>query len=298
MKKFFALVFLCISFIAVADELELIYCEGTVQQKQGNSWVTLISGDTVDKNAVIRVEQDSLAEFEGTIDNHIINFSIIDEGTYNISNLVASSGGMDDSGFLALLGSKVDYLLSTSNATRESHLGVRGDVIGEGDTVDEIQWESTEKYLIDGILELEKGEIDTALDYFEKSLNNAVQKEKPEIYYYMGLSYYRIGLKTKALKILRDSPPQDTEYFYNDYVMLCGSLYIYSANYNEAIRILSTVKENDLKDSDKQILYYIRGISFLKITKHAEAIENFKKAVDIDPESTTGKNAKDYLDKL
>ncbi|MCW8966089.1 MAG: hypothetical protein OQK82_05325 [Candidatus Pacearchaeota archaeon] len=76
-------------------------------------------------------------------------------------------------------------------------------------------------------------------------------------------------------RVRKNTLLQDDEYFYNDYVMLYGSLHIYSARYNDAVQILSTVKVNNRNDYDKQILYYIHGIAFLKLGKHPEAIENF-----------------------
>ena len=87
-------------------------------------------------------------------------------------------------------------------------------------------------------------------------------------------------------------------YFFENYSLLLGSLYIYSGSFEKAFKVLEAVKEDGLPDNDKQSLYMMRGVCFFKMSRKNKAKENLKKAKEIDPASLLGKKAADLLEKL
>jgi len=293
MKRIIIFLFLILAFSVSAGDLELIYSEGTIELKKNSTWLEINTGDYVKENATIRIGTDSSAEFEGEYKGEAVSFSIIDKGVYNIKDVLASSLDIHDSGFLTMLGSKVDFLLNTPSSTREANMGTRG----EEETEDE-DWESADKYIVKGIEELEENRVNIALQNFQNALQYAIEKEKPEIYYYTGLAYYKIGLKTRALKTLIMSNPKPYEYYYNDYVLLLGSLYVFSRNYDKALQILDTINNKDLSKNDRQDLHFILGIAYLKTGNNKQARNHFKEAKNINPDTATGKNAFNFLQKM
>lgn len=295
MKIYFILIIAFMTSFLYTENFEIIYSEGMVSYKVKERWIEIEEGDVIHDTAIIRLDEGSFAEFEGTINNKSISFSLIQAGIYNVADFTTLRSETGNTGLMALIGNKVDFLLNTPPSDKIASMGARAT---ERDEQDEITWDSAEDYLIDGIFELEKNNLDVALTYLEQALLIAIPVEEPEIYYFISLAYYRTGLKTKALKILATHPPEPDEYFYNDYLLLCGSLYAYTKNHQAAIDVLASIQKKKLEKQDKQSLYLIRGTSFFCIEKKQKAEENLRKAIDIDPNSLAGKNAAYILKQL
>ena len=142
-------------------------------------------------------------------------------------------------------------------------------------------------YLDEGNTYSDKGDLDKAIELYQKSLS--VNPRYDKAYFNMGNMYRRKKEYDKAIELYKKAielnPKKDDAYFY------MARTYGYLKEYDNAIK---AYKKSVAINPSRYVAYYNIGDNYLKLNKYSMAIEFYKKATGADPKDASAYYALGY----
>lgn len=273
-------------------DLTVEYVEGYLDLRNEAEWDELFIGDTIQDDATIRLDEDSVAELSG----RGIKLTLTKPGTYAISELIEATNRQKSVGLASLIGGKIKTILEEPKQTQTAVMGVRG-----AKSEDELEWMSgdTAELLITGKDHLTNGEFVDAIEVLEEAYDFADETEEPEVLFYLSYANALNGDLREALTNLSDVEPDSSEEFFADLIVLKGQLLAQTFAYKEALSWISayaTDFRND--DATYQTLLLLQGISYQGLDDVQNAKDVLNKAVEVNSSSDIGKAAAGVLQQL
>lgn len=283
--------FLLVSLGAHAQDLSVIYLEGSAQVRgSGASWNEIRIGDSVPLSAAIRLEARGLVQLKGGSADIVLTRP----GTYLIKDVLAARRSMASDGTGSALSRAFRYLGSGTANQQSTVLGARGSEKREGD--DDWVESSAEVFLEAGKEFIKAGHYSKAVENLEQALESATGKEIPEIHYYMACAYAQDGKLAEAWKQVDGLKPGGTDPWHGDFVLLKGKLLIDSSACAEAARWLINEGKELSQDAQKASLYfYLLALASRGIGDNAAERANLLKVVSAAGDSDLGKSASQLL---
>jgi tetratricopeptide (TPR) repeat protein len=289
MKKYIILFFLVIIvFSAYGQNLSVTYIDGFLEVKDGNSWIEVYIGDSLSPTDILRLDEDSLAEFSHG--NQTIVLS--SPGVYTIGNLIDISN--NQSGIVNLVSRKVQQMFSRPGPGKSAVMGVRADKTDD----EELSWmgSNTEELINWGREKLDEGNYSEARANFLEALDFALDDfEKDEALFYLGYTELLSKNSLKALELFRDVSPHPSVIYYNQAYLLKASLLFESFAWNDTIDWIDTFNGSDIETLGSLTL--LKGICYLQLGSHREADNLFEEIIALDPDPETTEIAKELLRK-
>ncbi len=298
MKKLIALAGLLIIAVFPAISLDFVteYVDGILDVKEGGSWYEVFIGDSLPDNAVVRLDEDSYAEF--LYGNDTIKLSRA--GTYELKKLVGAKNDVANAGMGSLFSGKFKTLLQEdSNKTQTTVGGVRA---AEAETVT-VDWMSSEtaELISDGKSALEEGDLEEAESYFSEAYDYAADLyEESEALYFLGLTAALGGNYADALTNLDMADVEDDSEYYTDFYLLKGQLLVESFAYDEAFSFLEDYDVSAGKNAPQKLqdIYFMIAVAGNNSGNKNAAQTAINKLIALDPGSETAKAAKSYKNNL
>lgn len=280
---------LLIAACASAQHLSVVYVEGAVAVKKGQTWQELAPGDSVLATASVRLGTASYLE----IGDGPQTISISQPGTYALGALIAQKTRMQSAGVGSALAGKLATLFSAPTH-QGAVLGVRGaKVTDNGGT----SWVTSEAaiYVDSGKQYIEAGNYPKAIEQLKQAVDDASDAELPETRYYLAYAYALAGDTRDALKQIRGVKPSEIASA-ADLVVLKGKLLLDTNAFRQDIDWLGSNAALIGADSDRAPLYYLLlGLSFRGAGNAVSARSNFQKVVSLAGKSELGKTAEKLL---
>lgn len=277
------LLLVALSFVS-AQDITLEYVEGYLDLQKGSDWVELYMGDSILRNATVRLDQDSLAELSGMN----MTFTLTRPGIYRIEDLVASRQNMNSSGLGSLVSGKVATMFGERASSPDTVGGVRASEAVEAPSIDWMTSEAAD--MISQARDMiEEGSFADAMDMLDEAYDFAADEyEEYEIAFYRGYIHTVNGKAGKALAAFTEITPTSDLSYYDDLYLLKGKLLIDSFAFGEAVAWFDkyTPGYGSGKDvSTRQSIYLLHGVAAKEegLTSRANAL--LQKAIDLDPGS-------------
>ena len=294
LRLIFTLAFTFAATLAFSVELSVDYIDGYLDIQNGDEWDEVYVGDVITEEAVIKLDEDSIAEIYGPG----IKLTLTKPGIYAVEDLIDASGEQRSVGLASVVGGKVASLFADKNTnTQAAVMGVRG-----AKSESSVQWMTgdTAELIGTGKERIEDGEFEEAFALFEEAYDFAEMDEETEVLFYLGYTSYLMGELRFAAEYLGDIIEVDTEAeFFPNLLLFYGQILAETFAFEEAIEWIQTYRDLDtLENSVKQTAYLIEGISYKSIDDAANAKSAFESSRDIDPESDVAKTANSLLGEL
>ncbi|MDI6743323.1 MAG: tetratricopeptide repeat protein [Smithella sp.] len=147
-----------------------------------------------------------------------------------------------------------------------------------------------------GKLYMDNERWDEAIDQFEKALENYLYDTPSYALYNMGWAYYSKKDYNRALVQYREVIRSDPQTRLMPQIMKnIGLLYYDQNNLVEAAHHFEKSVEMDSSLFDA---YFLLGQTYLKMNESGKARSAFQKVLDLAPESTFGRRARNYLQNI
>ena len=279
------------SFTLFADDLLLEYSDGVIELETNAGWEEVVEGELYSSEQIIRLENDSIAEFSIN-DSRIM---ISEEGTYELRELINNSNNVSNWGIGELVTNKLELFFNETMYKDEAAMGVRGD---QEEQYDDITWmENKEIPVRYGIAKdyiLNKQYKEAVLYLLEASFT-ATGEARKECFYYIGYSYAMLGDSVRALRYLNRVETDSTKYYFHDYVLVKGKLLIQSFSFKSALYLFEKYLSEYPYGENVQSVYFLSAYCNEALNNREEFVKNLQKAVEVDPFSDFGKLASQKL---
>jgi tetratricopeptide (TPR) repeat protein len=295
MKKIICLLILFLFFTSTffGEEIVVTYLEGVLEMRVGTTWEIISEEDSVKPDAVLRLSDHAIAEL--TLND--ICITIVQQGIYNLGDMIEESKKTESYGLDAIFTSKVLAIFSDTDEKnlKESQAGVRAEKVE-----DEIGWiDDTDTLLLleSGRKKINKGDYQEAVKDFKDALENALCVKESMLLFYIGYCYDRMGKEAIALSYLTDMDISADEPFYPDYVLLFGKLLVKSFAYEEALELFTDFFKQTVVTEEQTLqgISFLTSICYMQLGNHHEAKTYFLKTKEINPSSDVGKQALELL---
>jgi len=149
----------------------------------------------------------------------------------------------------------------------------------------------TEKLLQEGRRSLKTKNYYTALDFFKQALEK--DRENPEIHYYLGITYGRMGKYDKAIEHLSYVLNSDLAFIHKIHAkMILGYIYTIKEDYDSALSLFESVVKSGIETAQA---YAAIGYIMYKKGNVKEALLNLYRAVEIDPKNANAHNSLGFI---
>jgi len=148
-----------------------------------------------------------------------------------------------------------------------------------------------EKNLEEGLKSLKTKNYYTALDYFRNALD--IDKNNPEVHYYLGITYGRMERYDKAIEHLEYVFNSDLAFIHKIHAkMILGYIYAILENYDKALELFEDIVKSGIETAQA---YAAIGYIMHKRGDAKEAIMNLYKAIEIDPKNANANNSLGFI---
>jgi hypothetical protein len=293
-------VFVCLFFTAAVaaiypESVIVDYLEGFVERSTNSHWEEVYIGDELSIDSTIRVSENGFAEFS----MGDLKISVKEDGIYQLSDLVGASKQVNSWGLGSLVSTKIRSALTSSPASGETAvMGVRGAVAESGAGVEWVEAGGTEELLQEGMELLEKTRYSEALDVFNEGLSIACGEEEQQFLYYIGYAQALQGYSALALNTLErvDVDPQTN--YYSDLVLLRGRMLIESLAFEEALEFFKTHTNRYPEGELTQAVLIMSSYCHRGLDDTFQALQVLQRAMELDPDSALGKEARRLMEEL
>lgn len=272
-----------------AQNISVDYLEGYLDIQEDGEWYELYIGDSLNGDAVIRLEQDSYAE----LSHRSGSLKLMKPGVYQVSDLLGYAGNRAESGAEGLLAGKMRRFLTETEDTGPSAVG--GVRASEAVAEESFFWgEETGQLIDDGLEALRGFDYGTALDHFQEAYDYSIdQTEEWESSFYIGYTYMLQGDYREAMTYLAGIEPDPYQDYYTELFMVKGQILVDTFAYNEAIEWFSRYKAEKAQDAPEsaQAVYILQGLSYSGLGEPEKARRSFQRAVEILPGNDASKLA-------
>ncbi|MCP4178788.1 MAG: hypothetical protein GY756_13570, partial [bacterium] len=136
-KVFYLFIALLFSSVIFAENIIIDYIEGYADIKNDGNWEEIFIGDELALSAIIKLDEDSLIEFQYNNSTYTLNR----QGVYELQKLINNSAQMDDTGVTGILSGKIGKMIFNTGTTGDEVGGVRA---SEAVNEPAIDWMSSE----------------------------------------------------------------------------------------------------------------------------------------------------------
>lgn len=144
--------------------------------------------------------------------------------------------------------------------------------------------ENANAYFYAGQCNLYLNKNSAAIDCFTKSLANTHSADATEIIYGRGIGYFNLNFYNEALSDFRQCMLSSNKYFLTGAYAYTGRIYYHQKKYEEAISNFDlAIKQKP----DSANLHFLAGMCYFKSKKLAEARSKFDKAIDLNSDDSS-----------
>ncbi|MCX7023510.1 MAG: hypothetical protein NT080_02685 [Spirochaetes bacterium] len=196
----FAIAVFALSLAATAASfavpLTVSYADGTVERLDGKTWRSIDIGDVVESTSTIRLDKNSVVEFESKDGARI---GIASPGTYNLEDLAKKKVPQA----AASVADKLGKLTSGDSGKGSAVMGVRGDIT-DVENLEFMVDDDPEYFWDEGFKAFGAGKWDAAAAQFDKAIScSATPDDAVKYAFYAGIAYLNMNAKVRALSSLR-----------------------------------------------------------------------------------------------
>jgi TolA-binding protein len=265
-----------------AQTFTVNYLDGTVELQQTKGWKALAIGDQVAADATIRVSDNGSVELQ----RGKTKVTLLKDGTYQMAVLAKSADKAGSSGVGTAVTQKLQALV-TEKPKSNTAGGARGAEQGTGTMtwVDESEEVRTRVQTM-----LDNQKYSEAANALKDALDEATSdSDTSELKYLLGVAYYGAGQPARAYKALStvDASPNTT--WYARFIILKAQVFVDTANYKDAVALLSPFISTYPTGDATQVAYLLSGMSQKGLGDAAAAKTAFDAGLKMNPASDTAK---------
>lgn len=279
-----------------AQDLYVEYSAGYVDLLRDGEWSELYIGDYLYTDDTIRLEAGCVVEIGGAGSK----ITLMREGTYRVSSLLASVATQKQAGVGSLLSGKMKSMFGRQEQQTQSTVGGVRAAEAASDEGD-LQWieGEVEEYIDEGIRSLESEEYEAALVSFQDAYDYAIDPmEENKALFYIGYTNAMMGQTDKALNSLSGLDVSTEAEIYYDYYFVTGKLLLDTFAYRDAAELLSTFNDLYADEEQKQVISFLSGVAYQGAGNNDRAKEYLEKVISINADTDIAKTAKSLHEQL
>jgi hypothetical protein len=276
-----------------AEDLLVEYVQGTLEIREGSSWIELYIGDTVPETSMIRLSDDGFAE----LSTRTVTLTLSNDGTYDTRSLLRSGRKLASWGIGGVVNSKLSELV---NPTQQENEVTPGGSRAEVMTQDRPEmYDPFTDSMKEGKRLLERNLFEEAISMFQEAADSAVFGDEIfEARFYEAYAHYLKGDNAPALNILEDVQPDSNAGFFTEYVLLKGRLLIENLAFADALDLFSEYLKHPDMGETTQVVYFLSAVCHQALDNVAQAEKFLRDAIKIDASSEYGRAAQRMMGSL
>lgn len=276
----------------VAEDLLVEYVEGTLEIKEGSSWIELYIGDMVPETSLIRLSDNGFTE----LSTPTVTITLSDDGTYDARSLLRSGQKVASWDIGNVVNSKLSKLISPGQQGETAVMGVRGAAADQG----ELTWvEEGEEFMEKGKQLLVDGLYDEAIPVFKDGAAWALtDDERYEYLFYAAYAHSLKGDNAVALIMLEDMALGSDAAIFTDYALLKGKLLIENLAFADALDLFSEYLKHPDMGETTQVVYFLSALCHQGLDNKTQAKKFLQDAIKIDASSEYGQAAQRMMGSL
>ncbi len=284
------LIMLCAGAVLWGQDLYLEYTDGILELQAGSGWQELMIGDSVPADSVVRLS-DGIAEFSSGSQRIILNR----EGVFLLRDLLSASDEVASWGIGRLVGNRIGALTGEKQETTEAVMGVRG-AAQDSEEIQWMEWEGEENVLARAQALIDEGLYDEAIAAYQEALEAAFDPgEQGELRFRIAYTHVLAGRPGQGLRLLADLRPEAGSAWYEDYVLLHGSLLMESLAFKQAADLFEVYLRSGGGGPGEQAVHYLSYFCYEKLGRTESAREALDMAVRLDKNTDLGLKAEKLL---
>ena len=278
-----------------AQDFMVDYVDGIVDLRDGTSWLEVFAGDTLTGNSTLRLSEGSIVEL--STPQRTVTLS--KGGTYNLGNL--RSDPVTSVGLGSMITGRLRDMVTSDRKTQSAVMGVRA---SEAVQKEELSWMSSEseEFIQSGKEKLKSLDLPAALEDFEIAYDFAVdydeEREANAAAFYLAFVYNMLDQNGQSLSYLQQVEAEPEADFYEEFIILKGSLLVESLNYDSALSLFASYQAEYSSVQTRQTVKILEAMALLGRDERSKAKTSFQEAYQIDPNSETGVLARKQFEEL
>jgi tetratricopeptide (TPR) repeat protein len=281
---------LCAGAALWGQDMILEYTDGFLELQAGSGWQELMIGDSVPADSVVRLA-DGIAEFSAGSQRIILN----QEGVFQLRDLLRASDEVAGWGIGRMVGSRIGALTGEKQERTEAVMGVRGAVQDS----DEIEWMDSEGEgdpLARAQALIDEGLYDEAVAAYQEALEASFDPaEKSELSFRIAHAHVLAGRSGQGLRLLAELRPDSGGAWYEDYVLLYGSLLMESLAFKQAAGLFESYLRSGRGGPGEQAVHYLAYFCYAKLGLAENARQALVSAVRLGKDTDLGLQAEKLL---
>jgi len=284
--------FYLIAFVFTANQLpaqttEVVFLEGTAEEKTATGWHRLETGDFLAIDTVFRVGANTILELTGDLHSLTISSS----GIFSLKEILKDHGvRSSDKRLGRFLSNALKAILA--GKMKEPEVVVFGARAQEAKDA-ELTWlDVEEENLRKGRTLLRAEKYEQALHHFQKANAEAFGDEADHYQFFVCYCYALMGKKALALQTLNAMMPDKSVSFYDDWILVRGQLFYESMAYRRSLDLFEQYIALYPAGSKRQSAHLFSGLCHRELGDKKAACSEFEKAYQADPDSEMGEMAK------
>ncbi len=283
-----------LAFPLYAQDLMVEYLEGFVEISTDSGWEALYIGDELSADARIRVSENGFAEFSAGA----VKIAVSEDGVYAMRDLIGASKEVSSWGLGSLVSGKLKVAIRGGEGGQTAVMGVRGAKSTEELNLEWMEDEEADTLFAQGMGYFKQGLLEEAVEVFKRALELADYEKEDLCRYYIAQSYSDMGKVGLALETLSTANMDPRSSVYTDLVLLNGQLLMESLAFHEALSLFNTHLENYPEGSIAQAFLILSAFCYQGLGDTISVRNSLEQAVDIDPHSELGREAKSMMENL
>jgi tetratricopeptide (TPR) repeat protein len=268
-------------FAVAAQDIDVEFVDGTVDLKQGNDWETIYIGDAIGRDSIIHVGEGGIVELSGAD----VRLTVSNAGTYSLAELLSGTAAGSSKNLQSFLQNSLSVVMEKSKtSTSAAQMGVRA---AEQKTT--FEWiDEDEELLAEGRALIEDGAYAEAAEFFADELEYAEDYIAGHYRFYLGYAQAMLGKKGLALKELGSIEAKPSDEYFEDWSLTYGQLLYESLAFDSSLAVFKAYIESFPEGKNAQEAYAFTGLCYQQQGDASAAAENFKRAIELDPNSEVG----------
>lgn len=279
---FTALFLLAIAGAGFAQAFVVSYLDGVVDVQIAKGWKALAIGDSLPADATVRISQNGSLELQ----RGKTKITLLKDGVYDMAVLSKSADKAGAGGVGSAITQKLQALV-TEKPKASTAGGVRGAEQGSASVtwVDESDETRTQ---VEALLDKKQyADAVTALnDAIDNSMSDA---DTQEFTYLLGVAYYGAGQTAKAYRALAQVTASPDAAWYARYVVLKAQVLVDTANYSDALALLTPFITAYPTGEATQVAYLLTAFCRKGLGDQAAASAALDAGYKLDPSTDTAK---------
>ena len=281
---------------AEAQDLRVVYLDGTLQIRQGSGWRALRIGEPVPADVSLQLAKGSVAELAGRVaGGEELRVTLTQPGSYSVAALFKASREAASWGFGRLLAAKLRAFFAAPGARSPTAMGARA---GEAESEIGMEWADEEQDAArKGRQLLEQGRFEEAVDSFQEALAVADAQMRPYYLFLIGTAWSLAGRNAQALQALEQAQPPQTAPYFADYALLKGRVLLEAQSYAQALALFDALLASPapLDRDAAQPAWFLSAFCSLQLGDASQARERLLKARSLGSDTDFGRQATELL---